>query len=64
MLAGALLLGAGWVAPTQAQETKQATLVERGAMYYSFETHLSESSGGKRRDPVSIWLSKLTGTIL
>ena len=47
MLAGALLLGTGWLAPTQAQEPKKTTLVERGSMYYSFETHLLDSADGK-----------------
>lgn len=58
MLAGALLLGTGWMAPTQAQETKQATLVERGSMYYSFETHLLDSADGKRRYRVYIGIPK------
>ncbi|WP_187979702.1 hypothetical protein [Pseudomonas oryzihabitans] len=58
MLAGALLLGTGWMASSQAQEPKKTTLVERGSMYYSFETHLLDSADGKRRYRVYIGIPK------
>ncbi|WP_205894641.1 alpha/beta hydrolase [Pseudomonas oryzihabitans] len=58
VLAGALMLGVGWVAPTLAQEPRKGTLVERGSMYYSFETHLLNSVDGKRRYRVYIGIPK------
>ena len=60
ILAGALVLGSGWVVPAQAQAQApgKATLVERGSMYYSFETHLLDSADGKRRYRVYLGIPK------
>ncbi|WP_177339197.1 alpha/beta hydrolase [Pseudomonas sp. EpS/L25] len=58
LLMGALALGSGWTMEAQAQEPRKATLVERGSMYYSFETHLLDSADGKRRYRVYIGIPK------